>query len=313
MEGNVLRMKCYSWRVLLGSCLCLMCPGCGASTSDLAKTETREPIEETAQQPATAIEESSVERPKGAPEDSQEERRTAENSLPPVAADENLAAERPEEEEDEYVEPVRLPPPVGAMAMPAPNRVWVDVQKKQVFVDGYISLQEGMLEMFACPSGTKEHESVVAVYSSAQVVHASLLAIGAKVGSAVQFNPKFIPPTGTEIAVEVRWQNKAGEWQSVEAQQWITDIKTGQPMDHPWVFSGSGFYEDKETGEKYYMAEGGELICVSNFSTATLDIPAESSQVNDGLLFEANAAKIPPLGTPVRLVLTPKLKEQEKK
>jgi hypothetical protein len=48
---------------------------------------------------------------------------------------------------------------------------------------------------------------------------------------------------------------------------------------------------------------------VSNFTTATLDIPAESSQVNEGLLFEAFAEKIPPLGTPVRLVLKPKLKQ----
>lgn len=302
MEARVLRMKFYSWRVLLGGCLCLVCLGCGASTSDLPEAEN---AEVTAEPSAITPKEESA--------DSQKKLQTVETSPQSAAEAENPEAEQPEEEEEEeYVEPPRLPPPVGATAMPEPNRVWVDVQKKLVFVDGYISLQEGMLEMFACPAGTKEHESIVAVYSSAQVVHAALLAVGAKVGTPVQFNPDFKPPTGTEIAVEVRWQDKAGEWQSIEAQQWITDIKTGQPMDHPWVFAGSGFYEDKETGERYYMAEGGELICVSNFSTATLDIPAESSQVNDGLLFEANATKIPPLGTPVRLVLTPKLEEQKK-
>ncbi len=209
--------------------------------------------------------------------------------------------------EGELAEAPRLPPPDGATAMPEPNRVWIDTQKKVVIVDGYVSLQEGMLEMFACPSGTKEHESVVAVYSSAQVVHAALLTLGAEVGTPVQFNPEFKPPTGTQIDIEVRWKNESGQWQSLEAQQWITDVKTGQPMAHPWVFSGSGFYKDEETGEEYYMAESGDFICVSNFSTATLDIPTESSQVNDGLMFEANAKKIPPIGTPVRLILTPKL------
>ncbi|NOY40784.1 MAG: hypothetical protein GXP26_02955 [Planctomycetes bacterium] len=295
-------MKFYSLHILFG-CLFLACLGCGASTADLPEAET---AEVTAEPPATT--------PREEPANSQAELQTAEAGPPSAAEAENPEAEQPDEEEgEEYVEPPRLPPPVGATAMPEPNRVWVDLQKKLVFVDGYISLQEGMLEMFACPAGTKEHESIVAVYSSAQVVHAALLAVGAEVGTPVQFNPEFKPPTGTEIAVEVRWQDKAGEWQSIEAQQWITDIKTGKPMDHPWVFAGSGFYKDEETGEKYYMAEGGELICVSNFSTATLDIPAESSQVNDGLLFEANAAKIPPLGTPVRLVLTPKLESQEEK
>ena len=83
-------------------------------------------------------------------------------------------------------------------------------------------------------------------------------------------------------------------------------------MEHPWVFAGSGFWKDPETGEEFYMAEAGDLICVSNFSTATLDIPAKSSQVNEGLLFEANPDVVPPLGTPVRLVLKPKLEEKEK-
>ena len=103
--------------------------------------------------------------------------------------------------------------------MPAPNRVWVDMKKKQVIVDGYVSLREGYLEMFACPAGTKEHESVVAVQSSAQVVHAALLAIGAKPGTPVQFTPKFAPATGTEIAVEVRWLDPHGKWHKTPAQQ----------------------------------------------------------------------------------------------
>jgi len=204
-------------------------------------------------------------------------------------------------------EPPKLPAPKGAQPMPKPHRVWIDVKNKQVLVDGYVSLNEGLLEMFACPTGTKEHESVVAVYCSAQIVHTALLAVGAKVGHPVRWRPKFAPPAGTEIDIEVRWLDATGKWQSLAAQQWITDVKTNQPMTHAWVFAGSGFWKDEKTGREYYQAEGGELICVSNFSTATLDIPVESSQANDGLLFEANKKNIPAIGTPVRLVLKPKL------
>lgn len=206
-------------------------------------------------------------------------------------------------------EPPKLPPPPGAKPMPKPNRAWIDAESGVVLVDGYVSLREGMLEMFACPVGTKEHESVVAVYCWAQVVHAALLALGAETGTPVQFEPEFKPPTGTEIDIEVRWLDEAGNWQSAKAQDWVKDAATGKAMDHPWVFAGSGFWKDEETGREYYMAEAGDFICVSNFTTATLDIPAESSQVNEGLLFEAFAEKIPPLGTPVRLVLKPKLKQ----
>jgi len=198
-------------------------------------------------------------------------------------------------------EPPKLPAPKSAMPMPKPHRVWIDAKKKLVFVDGYVSLNEGMLEMFACPTGTKEHESVVAVYSSAQMVHTGLLAVGAKVGHPVKWRPKFEPPAGTEIEIEVRWLDAKGKWQSLPAQQWLTDLNTKKPMAHPWVFAGSSFWKDEETGEEYYHAEGGDFICVSNFSTATLDIPVS------GLMFEANTEKIPPIGTPVRLVLKPKL------
>ena len=191
--------------------------------------------------------------------------------------------------------------------MPKPHRVWVDKQQGTVIVDGYISLREGMLEMFACPQGTKEHESVVSVYSRAQVVHAALLAVGAKTGQPVKWDPEFAPPTGTEIIIEAQWQDGAGKWQKISARQWVKDMKTDKPMQTNWVFAGSDFWKDEETGEEFYQAESGDFICVSNFSTATLDIPTESSQVNDGLMFEANTEKIPPLGTPVRLVLKPKL------
>ena len=206
-------------------------------------------------------------------------------------------------------EAIRLPDPAGATAMPKPDRVWVDKQHGQVMVDGVVSLRDGYLEMFACPVGTKEHESVVAVQTRAQVVHAALLAIGAQPGHPVRFQPKFSPPSGARIRVEVRWQDAHAKWQSLRAQQWVLDAATGQVMRQPWVFAGSGFWTDPATGKQYYQADAGDFICVSNFTTAMLDIPIESSQSDDQRTFVANTKRIPPLGTPVRLVLSLEKKE----
>ena len=55
-----------------------------------------------------------------------------------------------------------------------------------------------------------------------------------------------------------------------------------------------------------------QLTCVSNFPTATLDLPVASSQANADLEFEAFSERIPPLGTKIRLVFQPKLAEPEK-
>jgi hypothetical protein len=202
-----------------------------------------------------------------------------------------------------------LPEVKGAKRLDPKSEVWVDKERGVVIVDGAVSLRRGLLEMFACPRRTKEHESVVAVNAKAFLVHVGLISVGAEVGKPVQFEPEYAPPSGTEIEITVIWPDETGKLQKARAQDWIRDLKTKQAMTLPFVFAGSGFYKDEQTGQQYYLAEQGDFICVSNFATATLDVPAESTQANEGLMFEAFTENIPALGTPVRLELKPKLEE----
>jgi hypothetical protein len=206
--------------------------------------------------------------------------------------------------------PPRLPEPKDAQRLDPVLPVWLDMNEKAVLVDGQICLREGMLEMFACTRNTKEHESIVSANTKAKIVHAGLLRLGAESGTPVQFRPTYKPPTGTEIDVLVRWVDEKGKPHEVRAQDWIKDMKTGKPMTYPFVFAGSYFLKDPDTGREHYAAEGGDFVCVSNFGTAMLDIPAKSSQSNEELEFQTITEKIPPLGAPVRLVFKPKLKKQ---
>jgi hypothetical protein len=215
-------------------------------------------------------------------------------------------------EEPAPVAAPKLPEPEGATRLSPKFDVWLDAKRGAVLVDGQISLRRGMLEMFACTRNTKEHESIVSANTQAFLVHAALLRLGAEPGHPVQFVPEFKPPTGTEIDVSVEWLDPDGKLQTARAQDWVRDVRTGKAMTHNWVFAGSRFWTDEETGRQYYQAEYGDFICVSNFGTAALDIPVESSQSNESLEFEAFTERIPPLGAPVRLVLKPVLKEEPK-
>jgi hypothetical protein len=198
-----------------------------------------------------------------------------------------------------------MPPPTGFQRVSKVHEVWIHPGRKMVAVDGRVCLNRGPLEMFACPQKTKEHESIVAVSSDAMTVHAALLAVGAKSGNPVSFNPDYKPATGSRIDIQVLWTDKTtGQRQQMPAQQWIRHSRTKKQLEYNWVFGGSSFFLDEETKKQVYQAESGDLVCVSNFPTATLDLPVESSQANADLEFEAFTERIPPVGTLVRLIFS---------
>ncbi len=187
--------------------------------------------------------------------------------------------------------------------------IWVASDRKRVVLGGVVCLREGPLEFFACRRGSKEHESVVALDVAPHLIHAALLAVGAKQGKPAKFDPEFVPPTGEEIEIELRWRDaESGAVRKIRAQETVRDAETGREMSAPWVFTGGLFGVDAE-GKKYYLANvTGEIFGVSNFPGSVLDVPFESSSDNALLAFEANTDKIPPTGTPTALILTRKNK-----
>jgi len=197
--------------------------------------------------------------------------------------------------------------PEGAIAVQAKQRIWRDPKRNLVIFDGEVCLREGQLEMFACPRGTKEYESVVVVDVLPGIVHGELVKAGAKPGSPVGFDP-YKAASGTPIKVMVLWVDQDGKHRAVPAQQWIKNNATGKAMQRSWVFAGSHFIRDESTGRRAYEADGGDFICVANFSSAALDLPVKSPQENAQLLYEAFTEKIPPKKTKVRLVLIPEVK-----
>lgn len=184
------------------------------------------------------------------------------------------------------------------------EEVWIDRERGEVVVGGRVALDDGLLEFFACPKGTKEHESVVAVAASARLVHAALLAVGLEPGKPVSFDPEYRPATGPRIRVTMRWTDADGAVQEGDARGWIRNTRTGKALETDWVFAGSAFWIDPADGREYYQADGGDLLCVSNFPTATLDLPIESSQSNEALLFEVFKERVPKRETPVEMILS---------
>ena len=176
-----------------------------------------------------------------------------------------------------------------------------------LFAHGAPELQAAALQRVAAwrVRGRVPHR----VDATAQLVHTGLLAIGLRAGNPASFYPDFKPATGDSVAIAVRWQDETGD-RKAPAQRWVKNSQTGQELDSNWIFAGSIFWKNPKTNIEYYQADGGDLVCVSNFPAATLDLPITSSQANDSLLFEAFTGRVPKRGTPVELVFSHA--EQEK-
>jgi len=183
--------------------------------------------------------------------------------------------------------------------------IWASKDRTRVALGGEICLREGLLEFFACRRNSKEHESIVVLDVPPHLIHAALLAIGAKQGAPAKYDPEFAPPSGEKIEIEVRWlEPQTQERRTARAQEFILENESERTMQAPWVFTGGLFGVDPE-GKKYYLANvTGEVFGVSNFPGSVLDVPLESSSDNSSLYYSPNTKAIPSIGTKVLLILT---------
>jgi len=195
---------------------------------------------------------------------------------------------------------------------PLGRSLWFDPGKKQLVVRAKVVLREGPLEHLVCLKRTKEHEAILATDAQPWQIHAGLLLTGAKPGHPVRFEPKFEPPAGTPIAIELLWMAD-GKLRRSDARNWVKDEKTGKPLAEHWVFAGSELYTDPVSKKTMYAADAGDLITVANFGNAILDLPLASSADNADRIFSADTAHVPPLDTEVLLRLGPATRRPEKK
>ncbi|MCH2182786.1 MAG: YdjY domain-containing protein [Mariniblastus sp.] len=299
----------------VATCLfCLFCMGCGSdSPSGKATAPSSEATgEQETQRPGNAP---AVTSPSHAPAVSPGEATgdLAQTGEPPgdkpptepqaSTPDENSPPDATPGETEAETEQQTIPITDNWVRLSKQHEIWIDMKAKQVMVAGQICLDRGGLEVFACPRQTKEHESVVSVNALALELHTCLIAIGADPGKPVQWTPEYQPANGPKIKIQVRWSEE-NQQVTRNAKELVRNFDTKKELDMDWVFCGSQFYVNPEDGSKVYYGDSGEMICLSNFSTATLDLPIESSGSNESLLFEANTEKIPPLGTKVYLVLS---------
>ncbi len=127
------------------------------------------------------------------------------------------------------VQSAETPPrPSAKESTPVPlnpqKTVLLDLTGGRLLLKSEVCLREGMLEMLLCRKQSKEHESILAIDSKAYVIHTGLLALKAKPGDTVRFQPEYKPASGQKIDVFLNWTDKQGKSHRIAAQNWIRHV-----------------------------------------------------------------------------------------
>jgi hypothetical protein len=180
--------------------------------------------------------------------------------------------------------------------------VSIDWSAGQVLIAGEVVLRSGDLELFACAAGTKEHESIVRVAARPLHIYQALGLVGFEPGHPPYFDNKVkqvVPATGERLEISVRW-TQDGRTQTVPIEQWMYDKqRKAAPSPIDWVFAGSVPTEDGQI----FADVDGAVLCLVDFDGAIIAVGASHSPDNASLWLAANTEVIPPVATPVTLIV----------
>ena len=207
------------------------------------------------------------------------------------------------------------PTPLSQFALPELQGMSVNLEEWCVDVDAYICLKKGVLELIACTKASKEHESIVAVESTAKHIHTALLLLGAEAGSPARRKPvddeknawMDVPPSGAPVDVFLVFDNEESA-KPVEKpiNEFITQEDGETFSTNTFLFAGSILHSSDNNGPNHYMADkSGNVISISTFGDEVLCLPGLHSQVNTELYWNVAGDKLPDVGTPVILRLRP--------
>jgi hypothetical protein len=187
-----------------------------------------------------------------------------------------------------------------------------DVDGKRVggvVVPGVILVTKGLVELFGCGEGGKEHETVIRLESNVQALDLALTSAGLKRGKLPSKPDLNLPDQGSRVLVLVQWIDKDGKLVTHRSEDLLVSMRRNAPMPRVgWTYVGTWMEVADPTspkGEKKHkvLAATGSRSLVTTFRdrSALLDNPLEEAV--DDTLFGSNYMLLPQTGTPVRVIL----------
>lgn len=181
--------------------------------------------------------------------------------------------------------------------------VWIDWRAPAVHVQTRVVLRAGALEFLACWPG-KEHESIVRCDAAAAHVYLALGMVGVEPGHPPRWNPEtgtFAPPAGGLVDISFTWEAD-GRVRTADAYEWLCEVEYDRsPLPRPWIFAGSL----RTAAGGLATDQSGVGVALVDFADSLVCFSRRYPSQYGALWATAHTAVLPPLDTPVRMVLRP--------
>jgi len=186
----------------------------------------------------------------------------------------------------------------------------LDLKKKRVEVQGSICLDQGLIEYLACARGGKEHESLLVMDCKPLELFLALQTLGLRPGKGVDFQGERRTPSGDKVYLYVEYKEEDKVVRH-RLEDLVWNIQAKKPMKRThWIFVGSRFLKDPDTGKPIFMAQlEGNIIASFHDPYAIFDHTLDTGA--DDTFYHTNDKIVPQVGTPIKLIiLREELKEK---
>ncbi len=168
--------------------------------------------------------------------------------------------------------------------------------ERTVTLNGMFNMEKGVIELLACATGGKLHESVIVLDVIPYHLQVSMILLGLTYKGGVEYQGDTRTPEGDSVEIFVSWMHEDKD-KTVRAEDIIWDVKQSASMEHtPWVFVGSKMVEGR------FMADQEKSLITTFHDPFTIfDNPLQGGSNDE--IYTVNEKLVPKKGTPVKVII----------
>ena len=186
-----------------------------------------------------------------------------------------------------------------------------------VVVPGVVLVTKGLVELFGCGEGGKEHETVLRLECDVQSLDLALTSAGLKRGRLPKKTDLAEAGQGSRVVILVQWTDDNGKPVTYRSEDLVVSVRRQSTMPRVgWTYVGSWMEvldpaspKGEKKGKVLIAAQSRSYVTTFRDASALLDNPLEEAV--DDTVFAANYMILPRSGTPARVIFrTPTAAEQ---